>query len=176
MYLLPVIFSFLSMFSIATFWAPVAAATQSAVKENDPSIIAGADAYLKAVLAGDARAVAAMFDDDAILMPPNQRLLRGRLAIQHFYEGWCHSPMKPASFSFDHVEATVSGDSAYDVGTYKMTIPTGPGRSVGDEGKYTAVLKRSAGEWKIAYLIFNSDLPPQAQLVHPAQGTKSSGE
>jgi uncharacterized protein (TIGR02246 family) len=169
MYLLSLIFSLLSMFSVATFCAPVAAATQSSAKQNDPSIVAGADAYLKAVVAGDARAVAAMFDDDAILMPPNQRLLRGRLAIQQFYEVWCHSPMKPASFSFDHVEATVAGDSAYDVGTYKMSIPTGPGRSVDDEGKYTVVLKRSAGEWKVAYLIFNSDLPTQARVAHPAK-------
>ena len=169
MYLLPLIFSLLSMFSVATFWSPVAAETQSPAKQKDPSIIEGADAYLKAVLAGDARAVAAMFDGDAILMPPNQRLLRGRLAIQHFYEGWCHGPMKPTSFSFNHLEATVSGDSAYDVGTYKMSIPTEPGRTVADAGKYTAVLKRSAGEWKIAYLIFNSDLPPQPQVLPPVK-------
>lgn len=169
MYLLPLIFSLLSMFSVATFWAPVATAAQSAAKQNDPSIIERSEAYLKAVVDGDARAVAAMFNDDAILMPPNQRLLRGRIAIQHFYEGWCHSPMKPAAFSFDHLEATGSGDSAYDVGTYKMSIPAGPGRSVEDTGKYTAVLRRSAGEWKIAYLIFNSDLPPHPEIVAPAK-------
>ena len=85
MYLLPLIFSLLSMFSVATFWAPVATAGPSPTKQNDPSIIEGADAYLKAVVAGDAKAVAAMFDDDAIVMPPNQQLLRGKLAIQHFY-------------------------------------------------------------------------------------------
>lgn len=169
MYLFPLIFSLLSIFSVATLWSPVAAETQSPANQKDPLIIEGADAYLKAVLAGDARAVAAMFDDDAILMPPNQRLLRGRLAIQHFYEGWFHSPMRPASFSFDHLEATVSGDSAYDVGTYKMSIPREPGRSVADAGKYTAVFKGSTGEWKIAYLIFNSDLPPQPQVLPPAK-------
>jgi uncharacterized protein (TIGR02246 family) len=169
MYLLPLIFSLLSMFSVATFWTPVAMAGPSPKNQNDRSIIAQADGYLKAVVAGDARAVAAMFDDDAILMPPNQRLLRGKLAIQHFYEDWCHSPMKPASFSFDHLEASVSGDSAYDVGTYKMSVPAGPSRSVDDTGKYTAVLKRSASEWKIAYLIFNSDLPPQPQVAAPAK-------
>jgi len=169
MYLLPLIFSLLSMFSVATPWAPVATASQSQANQSDPAIIQGSDAYLKAVVDGDARAVTAMFNDDAILMPPNQRLLRGRLAIQRFYEGWCHSPMKPASFSFDHLEATVSGDSAYDVGTYKMRIPAGPGRSVDESGKYATVLKRSAGEWKIAYLIFNSDVPPQPQVVAPAR-------
>ncbi len=169
MYLLPLIFSLLSMFSVVTFWAPVATADPFPAKQNDPSIIEGADAYLKAVVAGDAKAVAAMFDDDAIVMPPNQQLLRGKLAIQHFYEGWCHSPMKPTAFTFDHLEATVAGDSAYDVGTYKMSVHAGPGRSVDDTGKYTAVLKRSAGEWKIAYLIFNSDLPPQPQVVAPGK-------
>ena len=169
MYLLPLIFSLLSMFSVATLWAPVAAESQSPAKQNDPAIIAGSNAYLKAVVDGDARAVAAMFDDDAILMPPNQRLLRGRLAIQHFYEGWCHSPMKPASFSFDHLEATVSGDSAFDVGSYQMRIPAGRGRSVDETGKFAAVLKRSAGEWKVAYLIFNTDAPSQPQIVAPAK-------
>jgi hypothetical protein len=31
------------------------------------------------------------------------------------------------------------------------------------------LLKRSAGEWKISYLIFNSDLPPQSPAVAPAK-------
>jgi uncharacterized protein (TIGR02246 family) len=169
MYLLPLILSLLSMFSVGTFWAPVAAASPSSTKQTDPSIIARSDAYLKAVVAGDAGAVAMMFDEDAILMPPNQPLLRGRQSIQHFYEVWLHSPMKPTAFTFEHLEANVSGDSAYEVGTYKMSIPARPGRSVDDTGKYSVILKRSVGEWKIAYLIFNSDSPPQMQAVAGAK-------
>jgi uncharacterized protein (TIGR02246 family) len=163
MYLLPLIFSFLSMFSVATFWAPTASASKRPAKPHDPSIVDRSDSYLKAVVAGDAAAVADMFEENAILMPPNQPSLGGRLAIQHFYEGWCQSPMKPTAFTFDHIEATVLGDSAYDVGTYKVTTLAGPGRSVQDSGKYSVILKRSGREWKIAYLIFNSDLPPQRQ-------------
>ena len=164
MYLLQLMFSIFGMFCVAAVWAPVIA-SDAPTKQNDPVIIEGSDVYLKAVVNGDTRAVAAMFDDDAILMPPNQPLLRGRFAIQQFYEGWCHSPMKPASFSFDHLEATVSGDSAYDVGTYKMSIPAGKGRNVDETGKYTVVLKRAGNQWKIAYLIFNNDLPPQQVAV-----------
>jgi ketosteroid isomerase-like protein len=67
--------------------------------------------------------------------------------------------MKPTTFTFDHLESTASGDYAYDVGTYKLSMLAGPGRNITDNGKYTAVLKHSSGEWKIAYLIFNSDLP-----------------
>jgi uncharacterized protein (TIGR02246 family) len=162
MYLLPLIFSLLSMFSVATFWAPLAA-SKPPEKQKDPSIIDRSDAYLKALVAGDAGAVAAMFEDDPILMPPNQPLLRGRQAVEHFYEGWCHSPMRPTAFTFDHLEATVSGDAAYDVGTYKLSMHTTAGQNVQDRGKYSVILKRSGSGWKIAYLIFNSDLPPQPQ-------------
>jgi ketosteroid isomerase-like protein len=168
MYLLPLIFSLLSMFSLATFWTPTVSASEPSARQNDPSIVNRSDAYLNAIVAGDAGAVAAMFEDNAILMPPNQPSLSGRLAIQHFYEGWCHSPGKPTAFTFDHVEATVSGDSAYDVGTYKLTMLVGPGRNVHDSGKYSVILKRSANGWKITYLIFNSDLPPQPQLAGTA--------
>jgi ketosteroid isomerase-like protein len=169
MYLLPLIFSLLGMFSVATFWTPAATASPAQEKQNDTSIIDRANAYLKAVVAGDVPALAAMFDDDVILMPPNQPFLRGRLPVRHFYEDWCHSPMRPTAFTFDHLDATVSGDSAYDVGTYKTSIPAGPGRSIDDTGKYVVLLKRSAGEWKIAYLIFNSDLPPHPPGVAPAK-------
>lgn len=166
MYLLPIIFSLFSIFFGTTFWAPIATASPTPTKHNDPSIIERADAYLKAVLSGDVAAVTAKFDDDAILMLPNQPLLRGKLAIQRFYEGWCHGPMKPTSFTFDHLEATASGDYAYDVGTYNLSMLAGPGRRVDDSGKYIAVLKHSDGEWKIAYLIFNSDLPPHPPMAN----------
>ena len=58
-------------------------------------------------------------------------------------------------------------------GTYRMSTPADSGRSVDDTGNYAGVFKRSAGEWKIAYLIFNSDLPPQPQVVATAHRTKA---
>jgi ketosteroid isomerase-like protein len=82
-------------------------------KQNDTSTVKRADAYLQGVVDGDVPALAAMFDDDAILMLPNQPFLRGKLSIRHFYEDWCHSPMRPTAFTFDHLDATVLGDSAY---------------------------------------------------------------
>ena len=166
MYLLPMIFSLFSILFGTTFWAPAVVASPAPRDHNDPSIVERADAYLKAVLAGDTKAVAANFDDNAILMPPNQQFLQGRLAIEHFYENWCHGPMKPRAFTFDHLESAGSGDYAYDVGTYKLSMLAGPGRDITDNGKYTVVLKHSSGEWKIAYLIFNSDLPPHPPMAN----------
>jgi ketosteroid isomerase-like protein len=161
MYMLPMIFSLLSVFYPATFRAIPVAAGPTGFNQNDPSIIEGADAYLKAVLAGDLPAITAMFQEDAILMPPNQSLLQGKAAIERFYGGLCHGPVKLTAFTFAHLEARAAGDVAFDIGTYKQTFAVSPGRTVDDAGKYDVILKRVGSEWKIAYLIFNSDLPPQ---------------
>jgi ketosteroid isomerase-like protein len=159
MYILPMVLSVFSFFFSGAFWAPEAAAQPAA--QNDPAIIEGANAYLKAVLAADVPAIAAMFQEDAVLMPPNQPLVQGRPAIGQFYGGLCHGPVKVTAFTFTHLESTSSGETAYDVGTYKQTLAVAPGHTVDDMGKYSVILKRAGSEWKIAYLIFNSDLSPK---------------
>jgi uncharacterized protein (TIGR02246 family) len=160
MYILPTILWILGTFIPAPFWAPMTTASTAAVVQNDPSLIEGANVYLKAVLAGDVPAITAMFQDDAILMPPNQPMLHGRVAIEHFYERLCHGPAKLTAFTFEHLESRTADDAAFDVGTYKQTLVVGPGQRTEDNGKYSVILKRTRGDWKIAYLIFNSDLQP----------------
>ena len=55
------------------------------------------------------------------------------------------------------------GDTAYDVGTYRQTLALPGGGTVNDSGKYSVILKWSGGEWKIAYLLYDSDAPPPAR-------------
>jgi uncharacterized protein (TIGR02246 family) len=135
----------------------------------DPSVVEGADKYLKAVLAGDASAIAGMFRENAVLMPADCPLLRGRIAIDQYYRQWFQSPAKVTAFTFSHLESPVLGDTAFDVGTYKQTLSLGNG-TVNASGKYTAILKRSDGEWKIAYLIFNGDSP--SKMPAAASGSR----
>ena len=167
MYLLPMIFSLLNIFSMSTVW-PLAAPL--GMNQTDPAIVDGADAYLKAVLACDLPAISAMFQDGARLMPPNQALLQGNRAIEGFYARLCHGPAKLTAFRFNHIEAKMAGEVAYDVGTYKMLITLGLGQTVEDNGKYSVILKRTGDGWKIAYLIFNSDLPPQQPGTNVPRG------
>jgi uncharacterized protein (TIGR02246 family) len=168
MYLLAMILSLLSIFSIATVWAPVPAVMAAETDQTDPSIVEGANAYRKAVLACDLPSISAMFEDDASLMPPNQALLHGKTAIEHFYARICHGPVKLTAFTFNHIEAKVAGDVAYDVGTYRMLLTTGAGQTIEENGKYNVILKRNAANWKMAYLIFNADLPPQPSRANSA--------
>jgi ketosteroid isomerase-like protein len=53
----------------------------------DPNLTKVAEAFIKAFNAKDAKAVAAFYADDAVLMPPNVQLVKGRVAIQTYFEG-----------------------------------------------------------------------------------------
>jgi uncharacterized protein (TIGR02246 family) len=157
MYRIAITFFLLSAFFPEALRVQGGSTATSAPAQMDPSVVEGADKYLKAVLAGDASAVAAIYGEDAVLMPNECPLLRGRAAIEQFYREWFKSPAKVTAFTFTHLESSVVGETAYDVGTYRQTLSLGAGGTVNVSGKYTVILRRSGGEWKIAYLIFNSD-------------------
>ena len=125
------------------------------------AIKAVADAYVKAALAGDAKAIAALYTEDAIEMPPNAPMIKGRAAIQQFYQKEFGSGTKMNSFTLTHTESHASGDRGYDVGTYQQSVtPKGATAPVSDTGKYVVILKRSGSDWKVAYAIYSSDQPP----------------
>ena len=161
-------FFLLSAFLVAPRWLHGAGMGADDATQVDPSLTAGADKYLKAVLAGDAGSVAAMFREDGTLMPADCPLLRGRSAIEGYYREWFEGPAKVTAFTFHHLESPVLGDTAFDVGTYRQTLAVGPSGTVDVSGKYTVILKRTGGEWMIAYLIFNGDSPSKM----PAAGSR----
>ena len=141
----------------------IASAEEGQGRGGADAIKAVADAYVKAALAGDAKAIAALYTDDAIEMPPNEPMVKGRAAIQQYYEKE-FGGMKMNSFTIAHIDTHASGDSGYDVGTYQQSVtPKGATAPVTGGGKYTVIVKRSAGAWKVAYAIYNSDQPPPKQ-------------
>jgi uncharacterized protein (TIGR02246 family) len=125
------------------------------------AIKAVADAYVKATLAGDAKAIAALYTEDAIEMPPNQPMIKGRAAIQQYYEKEMGSGMKMNTFTVTHLDTQAAGDRGYDVGTYSQSVtPKGATAPVSDTGKYVVILRRSAAGWHVSHAIYNSDQPP----------------
>jgi uncharacterized protein (TIGR02246 family) len=125
---------------------------------KDPAVIAIADAYTKASLAGDAKGIVALYAEDGIELPPNHAPVKGRAAIESYYDEQMRSA-KLTAFSLDHWDSRASGDVAYDVGAYKQTLKPADGAVINDSGKYTVILKKVGGEWKVAYAIYNSDQP-----------------
>ena len=149
----------------AVFFSTMAsgqAASLPAIAPASPgsAIVKASEAYRKAVLEGDAAGVAALYGNDAMEMPPFQRAITGRAAIEQFYRAMLKGPMRVTGFTFKHSETTADGDIGYDVGTYRRTMSGGPGGLVEAVGTFVVILKRSGGEWKIAYITYTCDCPP----------------
>lgn len=126
----------------------------------DAAIKQIADAYEKASRAGDAKAIAALYTEDAVEMPPDEPPVKGRAAIEAYYQKQFSGEVKPQGLTLNHIEARAMGDAGYDVGTYQQTLTPPGGKSpMKVTGKFTVILKREGGSWKVAYAIYNSDQP-----------------
>jgi uncharacterized protein (TIGR02246 family) len=134
--------------------------TQRSGSAGAAAIKAVADSYVKASLAGDVKAIVALYTDDAMEMPPNQPMIKGKAGLQQYYEKMM-AGAKLTSFTLDHIESQQAGDIGYDVGTYRQSMTPAGGQAMSESGKYCVLLKRVGGTWKVAYAIYNSDVPPQ---------------
>jgi len=109
----------------------------------------------KAYNAGDAAAIAALYAEDGILMPPNAGPSTGRKAIQVFIESDL-AANKGNTIEIESVDNSKSGDLGFANGTWRMKDPKG---TVLDEGKWLEVRMMVDGRWRIYRDIWNSNLP-----------------
>jgi len=106
---------------------------------------------------GNIAAVAALFAEEAKLLPPNSPMIVGREDIQAFYQGGFDAGVVDAQITM--TDLNVLGDEAYQVGNYTNRILPEEGEAISDSGKYVTILKRDKGTWKINVGIFNTSLP-----------------
>lgn len=121
------------------------------------AIQATSDSFAAYLKAGNHEALAALYTEDAVLMPPNERAVTGRAAIR----AWMEAFPPPTEFSLAHDAVEGRGDLAYVRGRYQMKL--GIEGSPVDSGKYIEIRKKGAdGMWRLSVDIFNSNLPPMA--------------
>ncbi|MGA9059172.1 MAG: DUF4440 domain-containing protein [Terriglobia bacterium] len=141
------------------------------LSEADRTAIRKADETdMMMMIAKDWKGDLALYTEDAIQLPPNQAALQGKAAIQAWYEAF--PPF--SNFQEQSLEIEGQADLAYDRGTYSMTV-TPPGAApIEDRGKYLTIYRKQAdGSWKIARVMFNSDLPLPAPEKPAVQHRKS---
>ncbi|MBI4469843.1 MAG: DUF4440 domain-containing protein [Acidobacteria bacterium] len=109
----------------------------------------------KAYNAGDAGAVAVLYTEDGVVMPPNEAATIGRKAIQAYIEKDI-AANKGSSLEIESLESSKSGDLGFARGAWRMKDSTG---KILDEGKWIEVRKKVGGQWRIYRDIWNSDLP-----------------
>ena len=115
-------------------------------------------AYQKAAVAGDVPALVALYTNDAVVMPPDMPMVKGKANVEAFHKKM-QAMAKLSDVQITPTDTQIIGDTAIDAGTYRQTVtPTG-GKPMADVGKYIVILKKQADGWKLAYEIYNADQP-----------------
>ena len=98
--------------------------------------------------AGDGKALARMFRNDAVIIPPGQSAIIGREAISNFFSG----VKGGAGLKSELTRMEVDGSIAYDYGTASWT-------ENGDRKVlyYIDIYRLEDGEWKIQLSSWNSN-------------------
>jgi ketosteroid isomerase-like protein len=118
---------------------------------------AATDSFTVYVVQGRDSVAAALYAENATLLPPNHGIVQGRAAIRAYIDSF--PPL--TRFTAAPIEIDGRGELAYLRGTYQMTFaPTGNQPERQDRGKFVEIRRKQAdGTWLIVVDIFNSDLP-----------------
>ena len=117
--------------------------------------------FMNLFRAGDATALARLYTENAVLMPPGEPAVTGRKAIELKLQTTFDRFTAVLNVTFDEIE--ISGDWAFERGSYTLTLtPKVEDEPIREVGKYLLILRRNSdGSWKLARDIWNSD-PPRA--------------
>jgi uncharacterized protein (TIGR02246 family) len=101
---------------------------------------------------GDTVALAAMYDQDAFLLPPGSDIVKGRSAIQAFWGGAVQQLGDAKLTTIDVMKLGPS--AAREIGTFSFkTKGASPQES---SGKYVVVWHKVRGQWLLATDIWNA--------------------
>jgi ketosteroid isomerase-like protein len=115
--------------------------------------------YIDAVRKGDALAMSTLFADDAILLPPNSEIIRGRKGVNEFCEAQLQGGLKDEVVT--SMELSGSGDAFYDLGNLTAKFREKGQKPVEVKGKYMIIWKHTASGWKVHRLIWNLNAQPE---------------
>jgi uncharacterized protein (TIGR02246 family) len=113
--------------------------------------------WVAALRRRDFDALAALYTEDAVLMPPHEPAVHGRTAARTWLSAF--PPVTDFAIGVDRVEGRA--DLAYVRGTYTMALqPDGAPAPVSSRGKYIEIRRRQPnGEWLLEADMFSPDTP-----------------
>ena len=145
---------------LANAEAPAAGGDEAAIRAQTTS-------WLNAYNGGNAKAVAALYAEDALLLPPGASAVKGRTAILAFFtKDIVGSKAGGVVFNINpKTDAGVSGDMGWESGTYSVTAKG----AVVEIGKFLSVSRKKDGKWLYIRDTWNSDGPlaPHAPVAAP---------
>ncbi len=117
--------------------------------------------FSEAFARADFEAVAGMYAEDAIVLPPDAEMVKGRPAIEALWKSVHASGVKGVTLTV--VDVHSSGKLAVEVGTAVLSIKPEGKPELTQSAKYVVVWRRQKdGSWKLYRDIWNA-MPQQAQ-------------
>lgn len=115
---------------------------------------------IKATKARDLNGIAALYAEDAVVMPPNDTTLFGRAEIRAWWEEYFQY-FTIVSHTDTEREVKISGDWAFERIAFMVTILPKEGEAeIRDDARAVNVWKRQPdGNWKVSQTIWNSIKP-----------------
>jgi ketosteroid isomerase-like protein len=115
--------------------------------------------WLKAFTGADGDAIAKLYDENAVLMPPGAPAVKGRAAIRDFLVKEAQGAGQAGMvFSFGEVsDGGANGNLGWSSGSYVVKDKDG---KVVETGKYLSVNKKINGNWIYWRDTWNADSPP----------------
>src|SRR5512141_1283436 len=105
-------------------------------------------AWVKAMLANDAAACAALYADDAVLVLPGSGAIQGKKAIADAYAGWLKDVKVTDAAVMDN-QYRSAGHLSTGWGHWKVTtVPKAGGAATTETGTWCAVAVEKDGAWK----------------------------
>jgi ketosteroid isomerase-like protein len=102
--------------------------------------------FAKALNARDAVAAASVYDENASILPPNEKIVTGRANIQKYWQGLIDAGLIDGAVKT--IDAKSDGKLGYEIGTYLLHLKGPKGDTIVDKGKYTEVLKLDSASGK----------------------------
>ena len=121
---------------------------------------AAAEAYQMAASAKDAETVVSMYDETAVMVPPNAPLVNGLAEVREYRFGFIETPGVELDFELIRLEVSEAGDLGWTLAIGQITINREdgpPGRDVVRD--YHTWRRQADGSWKIVVDAWNSGVP-----------------
>ena len=114
--------------------------------------------FEEAIARGDAAACAAVYTEDAEILPPDSPAMTGKQAAQGLWQSIIDMGVK--GISLQTLELEEMGDRAVERGAFTIDIQGEGGQTMQASGKYIVFWRRQAdGAWKWHWDCWNLDAP-----------------
>jgi uncharacterized protein (TIGR02246 family) len=124
-----------------------------ALAQNKATIEKLNDVWTAAFNKGDAASVAALYTEDAYVLPPGSAMVKGRAAIEAF---WRQAAQQMTDAKLTTLDVLPLGRSAArEIGTVTLKTKSQPPQEI--VGKYVVVWRKIGRDWKLATDIWNTD-------------------